>query len=374
MKIFRISLLIIFFLVLQANLLKAKSLKLIVQSGVDTTDSQIKQVVDLWRNYLASNPDSLYNNPYWSSKEKEEYKGFDFLRTGFLGDAIYKGFTPLLLSVSPKNNGYYEIKTAFISFYYKQELCVANVYAKKENGRYKLFNALPINTKSWLTKNVGSITYHYSRHYKFNMVNAKRMVAFADSLRMLYNLKPVHADFYIGKSLDELMKLDGLEFYMGMGNAFKVSGFTDQENNIIFSGGGGEYFPHEVVHIYLNPLFKNSNWILQVGLADLYGGSMGHSLGWHIKRLNNYLIVHPEINLDSLYKFWYMDNYTNPREVIGGFLCELAYKKGGIKELKKLLSFGSSENDLYKAIENVFGVKRKNFNFFIREKMKEYSK
>ncbi len=364
----------ILFLLLQTHFLSAKSLKLLMQPGVDTTDAQIKQVVELWRNYLASNPDSLYNNPYWSANEKKEYKAFDFLRVGYQGNAIYKGFTPLLLSVSPKANGYYEIKTAFISFNYQQELCVANVYAKKENGSYKLFNSLPLKTKDWLKKTVGSITYHYSRDYKFNMSNAERMNTFANSLQKLYNLKPVKANFYIGKNLDELMKLDGLEFYMGMGNAFKSQGITDQGNNIIFSGGDGEYFPHEVVHIYLNPLFKNSNWILQVGLAVYYGGSMGHPLEWHIKRMDKYLQLHPEINLDSIYSFRYMDNYTNPEAELGGFLCKLAFEKGGIKELKTLLSFGPNENDLYLAVEKVFGIKRDDFNAFIRRKLSEYSK
>lgn len=146
------KILIIFSFLLQTYFLNVKSLKLIVQPGIDTTDSQIKQVVNLWRNYLASNPDSLYDNPYWSNKEKKEYKAFDFLRTGYEGNAIYKGFSPVLSNVAPENDGYYEIKTAFISFCYKQLLCIANVYAKEEKGRYKLFNALTINTKNWLTK------------------------------------------------------------------------------------------------------------------------------------------------------------------------------------------------------------------------------
>ncbi len=366
--------LFIFLLLLLANFADAKSLKLVLQSGVDTTDIRIKQIVDLWRSYLASNPDSSFDNPYWSEKEKKEYKGFDFLRSGYQGDAIYKGFTPLLLSVSPKDNGYYKIKTAFISFDYQQELCIANVYAKKVKGKFQLFNALTINTKDWIKKTVGSITYHYSQDYKFNLANAERMNSFADSLQRLYNLKPVKADFYLGKDLDQLLKLDGLEFYMGMGNNFKISGFTDELNNIIFSGGGGEYYPHELVHIYLNPLFKNSNWILKVGLAVYYGGAMGHPLVWHIKRMNNYLSHHPEINLDTLYNFRYMDSNTNPQAELGGFLCMLAIQKGGITELKRLLSFGSSQDDLYEAIEKVFGIKREQCNSFLRKELNEYSR
>ncbi|MHB8579054.1 MAG: hypothetical protein ACYDA4_04230 [Ignavibacteriaceae bacterium] len=54
-------------------------------------------------------------------------------------------------------------------------------------------------------------------------------------------------------------------------------------------------------------------------------------------------------------------------------MCKLAFEKGGIKELKTLLSFGPSENDLYLAVEKVFGVKREDFNSFIRKKLSKYS-
>jgi hypothetical protein len=348
----------------------AQQLHLQIQNGIDTTDTAMKKVIHTWREYLAYGPDSVYNNPYWNKKEKQKYKIFDFLRSGYLKSSIYKGFKPVLLAVTPKKDGYYQIKTAFTSPYPSQSiLCVANLYAKKVHGTYKLFNALPITTRNWEKRTVGSITYHFKKGYHFSYKAAKRMNAFADSLQKIFHLKPIHVNYYIGKTITKLMKLDGLEIYMGMGNPFKIQGFTDVANKIIFSGGNGEYYPHEMTHIYLNSHFPKANEIFLQGIAVYYGGSMGHSLKWQLKQLSSYLHKHPEINLGKLFSFTYMNNYTNPKATIGGLLCKLALEKGGIATLKKLMLYGRSRADFYKAIKDVFGINKNHLNKYLRHKI-----
>src|SRR5699024_10466861 len=137
----------------------------------DTRNKTIKKAIGTWRGYLASNPDSVYDNPYWNKKERQKYEIFDFLRSGYLKREIYTGYKPILLAVIPKKNHFYEIKTAFLS-QHETILCIANVYAKKVNGRFRLFNALPINTRNWEERTVGSITYHFKKGYPFNREKA----------------------------------------------------------------------------------------------------------------------------------------------------------------------------------------------------------
>jgi hypothetical protein len=347
----------------------AQQLHLKVQPNVDTSDTAIKKVANTWRKYLASEPDSVYDNPYWNKKEKQEYKIFDFLRSGYLHSAIYKGYQPILLAVTPEEDHYYQIKTAFLS-QLQTILCVANVYAKKVNGSYKLFNALPLNTKDWQKRTVGTVTYHFKKGAHLDEKEAKRMNDYAKFLQTLYRIKPIHVNYYIGKNLDELMKLDGLETYMGMGNPFKISGYSDVANGIIFSGGGGAYYPHEMTHIYVNRRFPNTNKVFLEGIAVYYGGSMGHPLKWHLKRLNNYLHKRPEISLRNFFSFSYMDNYTNPQTIIGGLLLKLAFKKGGTAAGRKLMRAGQSHSDFYEAVKDVFGVDRNHLNKFLRHKIK----
>ena len=57
----------------------------------------------------------------------------------------------------------------------------------------------------------------------------------------------------------------------------------DKDNQVFCAGLGGNYF-HEVVHVHLNHLYSKSP--LKEGLAAFYGGSMGRSINWHMKRVN----------------------------------------------------------------------------------------
>lgn len=45
----------------------------------------IPAVAKLWKEYLDSYPDSLYNNPHWNEADKARYTSYDLLRSeGYL--------------------------------------------------------------------------------------------------------------------------------------------------------------------------------------------------------------------------------------------------------------------------------------------------
>ena len=54
--------------------------KMQISSRVDTTNIEVKEVLELYENYINSQPDSIYDNPYWNSEEKARFKDFDFSR------------------------------------------------------------------------------------------------------------------------------------------------------------------------------------------------------------------------------------------------------------------------------------------------------
>jgi len=343
-----------------------------INNGVDTANTEIKEVIKLWENYLMSHPDSLYDNPYWSKEEKSKYKDFDLLRTSF-NPTLYMGFLPTVLSVKPVDE-FYEIKTIFSACTdsgYSNPLCVMNVYAKKEGNEDKLFNALPINTRNWNKTKVAEITYHHPSSHKFSFERANKLKSFIDTLVTVYVLELVPIAFYLTDDFDEMQKARGLECYMGMGNLKNnPGGRTDGTNKIIYSGGGDEYYAHEIVHIYLSPLFPNCHYYFAEGIATYYGGSIGYPLEWHIQRMDLYLDQHPEIDLNDLFSFWYMDKLTNPAYVFGGLFCQMALEKGGIKKLKKLMNYGAKPEDFYTAIQKEFGIKKENLDQFLRKEIK----
>src|SRR6185437_14019354 len=109
---------------------------------------------------------------------------------------------------------------------------------------------------------------------------------------------------------------------------------------------------------------------LREGLAVFYGGSMGNELAWHIKRLNQYLAKHEEVDLDKMDDFYYMDNYTNPRSAIAGLLSMDAYKKNGIAGLKNIMAYTSLDDIFLKE----YNVGKGGWNVLLRKMIRDNSK
>lgn len=82
-------------------------------------------------------------------------------------------------------------------------------------------------------------------------------------------------------------------------------------------------------------------------------------LRWGFIRFSQCIFV-----LHNVYRA-YMDNFTNPNSTIQGLMCCLAYKKGGLNKLKKLMSY----EDTYIAIEKEFSIKRDGLNEYIRQQI-----
>lgn len=340
-----------------------------VNPGVDSTDTEIKSALLCWSKYLLSRPSKLNikDSPFWAESEKVKYPNVDQLLNAIDSDApTYSMGYPTIIYAKPKN-GLMEIKTLFGRLDDLRTIYVSSiisVFVKKEREEYKLYNSLTIKTQSWNSQKRGSVTFHYSPTHKFDKKKADSLLQSIQDLTSKWSLQPIPIDYYYADTFEEMQHSRGLDYSVGMGNKDKPSGMADLDTKMVFCGGLGENYFHEVVHIYLNPLFPKSP--LLEGLAVFYGGSMGKELGWHITRLNNYLNQHPEIDLTDFESFWHMDNYTNPNSTIKGLICDLAYEKGGLVKLKSLLS----HDDINMAIVKEFNIQKEEIGKFLRGEIK----
>lgn len=337
-----------------------------IDKMVDTSNAEVKKVVALWINYLKSRPDSLCNNPYWNTKEKIENRHFDFLESEFQ-PSLYMGFPVAVVEVR-NIHGLYQVKSVFASCESEgipNILCITNVFAKKENGEYKLFNALPVNRdREWNHKKAGHIDYYFPYYHKFDSVKAKKLNSFIITLCKNFDIPFKQVEYYFADDFMEVQRLRGFDYEMGMSGNLKPTGRSDE--NRVYCGGLAEYYPHEIVHVFINPYYPNChNWILE-GLATFLGGSRGYTLLWHIKNANRFLKKHPEIDLNNVLNLDTIDDYTDYRYVVGGLVCKLIYEKGGWELLKMFLKTGKSNEDYYSAIESFLDVKQKGLNDFLR--------
>ena len=352
---------------------------LYVNPDIDTSNAEIAQVIHLWTNYLNSNPDSIPDNPYWLSAEKQRYKKYDFLNSVYFNPSLYyflAYYKPTVMSVSQIDSEYV-IRTLFAKqtdSHFSRPFCIVCIRATKENEMFRLGNVLSVNTKSWEKETVGSITFIFPASHHFNKDLAERMNSFVDSLTTLWDMKVFPTEFYLTDDLSDIMEILGFDYYVGESYNRGKGGLTDVANRIVYGAGQDEWYPHEFVHVYINPLFPMAHYYFLEGYAALLGGSKGHDLSWHMKRMQKHLEVHPNIDLDSLLTFSRFDPYTDPKYVFGGLLCRLALEKGGLPTLKLLFSFGTNDNDFYNAIQTVLGIKQQELNQVIRQKLAEYDK
>lgn len=345
-----------------------------IHSRVDTTNSVIKEITILWISYLNSKPDSLYDNPYWNSAEKLKFKNFDLCMEylyQFPSSQLLRYYKPTILSIEKEGDNY-SIRTIFSADGLPEEYrksnpwCITKLYAIKENGKWKLKNALPKITENWNKKTLGKITFIYPQDHKFNEDLATKARMFCDEISQEYKFsdwKPF--DFYITNSGDELGKLLNFDFFF----AGYTTGIGMNDNRILLSGMDSEYYPHEFIHLIVPK--QDRHWIIEEGFATWKGGQGGKSFEESAKLLANELAKNDTVTFsDILNKKWgwqYAAFYTT-----GAVFCKAAFDKGGLVLIKKLLETPANDEKLVEAICKLFKIKKVDINSFWRKEVLKF--
>lgn len=335
---------------------------------VDSTDVETKEIMVLFENYLTSNPGSAEKSPYWNEKEQRDHKHYDFLETEFQ-PSLYMGFPVHVLSIKFIND-VCQIKAQFS--YCKDNgnlyvLAIVNYVAKKEQGKFKLYNSLTINKENWNCTTVGMVDFYYPQYHKFDFEKAQKLNDFIIRTCENFGVQPKPFEYYLADDYDEIQKLKGFDYYIGMGGQSMPGGKATDDK--VYCGGLGEYYPHEVFHVQIDEHFPNKHFWVSEGVATLLGGSRGKSLDWHIKRTNLYLEEHPEIDLSNMLKLTNLDSQTSYHYVLGGLIAKKIFDKGGWSLLKEFMSSGKTDEDYYNAIEDLLEVNKSDLNSYIRDQL-----
>ncbi|WP_113639345.1 hypothetical protein [Nubsella zeaxanthinifaciens] len=349
--------------------LSAKA-QLDINPGVDTTSLINKKVIAFYSNYISAFkgkkqlPDY---KEYWGEDDCKKYKNPDPSVYGIGGDypTYLMAERKTIHYLKPLKDGIFNIKMLGSwtdSTKNNSIMYITNQFIKVEpNNKMYFIQPIAVYKNSWSVRSFGPITYHFPKYHKFDEKKAQNLVTQIKDLEQKWELSPKKITYFFADTYDEIQLIRGFDFTIGMGNADKPMGISNQDDNLVFCAGKGEDYFHEVVHIYLNPLHPKSP--LNEGLAVFYGGTLGKPLSWHTARLNNYLKTHPEIDLSKLDDFYYMDNYTNPGSAIQGIICNAIFKRDGMKGLKRLMTY-TSMNEVF---EKEFKMNMKDLNQELRK-------
>jgi len=332
-------------------------IKLLISSRVDTSSEDVKSIIKLYENYYKSRPDSIYDNPYWNKKEKEQYKDFDFSREslfqgGITPNNLFQYYSPFLMSVEPLGEKY-QIRVLFSSattdpnYAGSKVWCIQKLNAVKENQSWVFENLLVELSENWSSKKIGCIHYFYPPDHQFNAQEAERARIFCNEIiQRFYPSYTGSFKFFVTSSLDAMGLLENFDYYF--------VGITPGKarEGMVLTAKGNEHYPHEFIHKLLPPNSKRGD-LIEEGLAVFLGTKENkQEYEDYMNKLATDLNKNPEkINFKSVMSQRVEFNGYQTKYPGGAGICELIYKQCGDEGLKKLLNADTKDyRDMIEAV------------------------
>jgi hypothetical protein len=342
--------------------------------------SDYEKIIKTLNGFQKTKNNDFYKNSYWIETDTLFIKYplieiFNIENT-FKGKYKYK---PTLLSLT-KVEGFetkINAKIAWIgseSNEFSSLRIIYNLELIKYKESFKIQNVLSTNVKNWKKAKIGDVQYYYYPDFDFDEKKAAIFNAFNTEIALFFETNPIEFKYFLCKDVCHFMKIRGYDFEESMFFSNQNGAEAMPYERLIFSGNDSEINKHELVHLYTYIKHKNKNSIIDEGVATYFGGSKGLTYTEHLRKLKNHLRDNKiDIYNELFYKNYVLDDLTSLKYTVGAFLCDLAMKKGGKSGLFKLLNSGKSNDELIQTIENLFNLKKENFNIFIKNELENYN-
>jgi hypothetical protein len=359
---------------------RSDQIKLLISSRVDTSSKDVKSVIKLYENYYKSKPDSIFDNPYWNKREKENYHDFDFSRAsifqgGMNANTLFQYYSPFVMSVEQIGEKY-QIRVLFSSpttdpkYAGSKVWCIQKLNAVKEGQSWVLENLMVELSEKWSNKKVGRIHYIYSPKHMFNHQDAARSNTFCDEIIKRFNTSYTGSfKYYLTSNTDAMGLLENFDYYF--------VGITTGKarEGMILSANGNEYYPHEFIHKLL-PVNPERDYVIEEGLAMFLGTKENKEKYESLmNKLAEDLIKNSEkINFQSVMSQTVTFNGYQTAYPAGAGICELVHKLKGDEGLKKLIQANSNGyNNLVKAVCSITRLSEQELEALWYETMREHN-
>jgi hypothetical protein len=318
--------------------------------GIDTTVSDIGNVVRLVRAYLANPDSSARSRGLWSTATD-----FD-RRVGDLTAEAYQGFPATIIGVASDGPGdsVYVVRILYggstsgrISL-----LAMQRLYAVHESGGpfgLRLSGALPRLTKWWEQHSQGRVTFWYAPGQHPDPARISHTSAFVDSVATLLHVPaPKHIDMYVAGSMEEAQRATGLDFFPAA-SADRGRGGRGMAGGIVLAGDPrlGEGYVHEVAHVILGPTFPSRNRLFGEGVATWLGGSRGRTPQETYARLRQIQTARPALTVAQVLGNDIPDGaaeeMTDAFYATGALFVDAVYHRAGLAGLHSLALLNNDE-------------------------------
>ena len=332
--------------------------------AVDTAVVPVRQIVQTLTAYYELPQPGRTRTPLWSAEEQTRYPVYDLAAS-----QLYRARVPAtIVRVSPAtlDSSVYIVQTLFAvadsAGKNIQPFGLQRLYAKAATPGsgapygWQLAGALAELTRSWTTRRIGGISYHFPPDYSFRASRARVADAFVDSAAKRLGVeRPEEIDYYVTPSWEEVNRLVGLDWGLS-GVAFAGRAFP--ANRLVLAGNPvlGEAFTHELAHVVLHALgpAEQRHRMIEEGVATwLGGGNRGAGVATYYDLLHKYQVQNPDMTLGGLLARF---DAEEAFYATGALAAEASVQRGGRAALRRLLSIGPGNEDLLKELSELIGV------------------
>lgn len=283
-----------------------------------------------------------------------------------------EGYTTKLLALKPIKNNKFTAKIAWINPTNQDLICIYNLTVNK-NG--KLENVFLEKLADYKYKKINNISLFAQNDKLLKEEDIKRLIIFNNKMSSFFDISPLGFQYVIFENMIEMKKELGYDFDSDMYLGPNIGGVAYTRVNIIFSGNGSAFYPHELVHLYTEKINKKTIDIIDEGLATYFGGTQGLTFNQAMEELNNSLKEHQINAFETIFidKRW--KNLTDALSLeysYGAFLCHLILTKHDKKTLFKLIKEVNNLEDFIYSLENIFEIDREELDQFIKNELNTY--
>jgi hypothetical protein len=322
--------------------------------GVDTSITEVRDIVRLTKAYLAKPDSSARTRGLWSTKS-----AFD-ATFGDLAAGIYQGFPATILGVSGTGPGdsLFVVKVLHAAADSSRKkisaIALQRLYAVRANGSpyaWEFSSSVPRTTRDWARRTYGPITFIYEPGQPQSPEKARRAVHFVDSVAKLFDITaPKHLDAYVTASTDDAWRILGIDFFpdgsgpgTGVGGRFIGHGILLLGDPVVAEG-----FLHEFVHAVLDGRVNGGTAIFTEGVAEWLGGHHQYSASESFSMLRDYERSHPNATLSQVLNGDAPggEAATTALYASSGLIIQSIYRRFGIAGLRRFANVKGSPDDV----------------------------
>jgi len=336
-------------------------------------DIRIENAVSFYKKYLDefSNRGTPDYRDYWSEIDCKNRKTPDPIAFSISSEVpLYSFITEKTIFFVEVNATVVHLKTLFSlvdSLDNVTVFAITNHYIQSSDKGDALhfISPLEINKSNIQTTRNHNIRYHYPKSIVFDKSKSDAMLLQIRNFEKEWGFEPIDFDYFFAETQKNLAAMRGLDYVIGMQQNVP-SGISFPDDKLIYCSGYGEGYFHEVLHLYLNPLYVKSP--INHGLIYYLAGSIGYTFDELINRMNAYLVKYPETNLSNFEKLETRDNLLNIYNVITGLVAKIVYEKEGVSGLQRILKYKTMDE----VFKSEFELEKKEWDSFLRSILKKY--